>query len=185
VSSPIPASAQSTSPDAHAGPDRQKREVVDAAGNSQPTLAERGKVDVVLERDAETELLAHIVAERAPFEAGYVRRPPQRAARGFDDSRDADDDAVDELAGNVARIGQRVVQRDDRVQHSLGTGTAELDVLARANLPTEIADRPAQETGAEVESEHERGVRHGFEEHGAVARPARIGHRFANQARVE
>ena len=56
-------------PGAHAGPDREKDEVRDATRNAGPALAERREVDVVLERDGESETLAQVVREGPALEA--------------------------------------------------------------------------------------------------------------------
>ena len=54
----------------------------------------------------------------------------------------------------------------------LGLDAGELDVLARAHVAAQVADRAAQEARAEVEPEHERGLGHRLEEDRAVASAA-------------
>ena len=177
--------AAENEPDAHSRPDRQECEVVHAARDPQPALAERCEVDVVLERDGETEALAHLVAECAALEARHVRCELQRSGRGFDHARNPDHCAVDQLGGNVADLDQRVVQRHDRAERALGVRAADLNVLARADRAAEVADRAAEEACAEIEAEHERRVGDRLEEHGAVARPSWLRRRLADEPRVE
>ena len=75
-------------------------------------------------------------------------------------------------------------QRAEGVQHCSRVRADELDVGAR-NLTAEVADRSAQETGAEVEPHDERCLRDRLEEQRAVPRPAGVLDRLAHQARVQ
>ena len=59
------------------------------------------------------------------------------------------------------------------VERALRVGAVELDVLARADPPAEIADGAAEEARPEVEAEHERGLGHRLEVGRAVAGAAR------------
>ena len=160
-------------PGPHAGADREEDEVVHAARHAQPALAERGEVDVVLERDRQPEARFELGLEGPPLEPGHVRGELERPVRGARDSRHADDDAVDQLAGQARRRDERVAKLGHRRECALRVGALELDVLARADRPAEVADRTAQEPRAEVEPEDERRLRNRLEVDGAVARPAR------------
>jgi len=62
---------------------------------------------------------------------------------------------------------------------------AELDVLSCPDIPGEVTDGAAQEARAEVEAEHERGLRHGFEVDGAVARALRRRAGLADEPGIE
>jgi hypothetical protein len=77
------------------------------------------------------------------------------------------------------------VQSVDHLERSIRVGAVERDVLPRADLPAEIADRAAEEACAEIEPEHERGLRHGFEEGGSVRRAARARLRLTHEPGVE
>src|SRR5207244_12985967 len=56
-----------------AGADRQEREVLHAATDAEPLLAERGEVDVVVERDREREPVGEVGREVGMLDAGDVR----------------------------------------------------------------------------------------------------------------
>ena len=157
-------------PGAEAGADREEHEVVDPARDPAPVLADGGEVDVVLDVTGSPSRVASVVAEVAALEARDVRREPELAGRRRRRRRDADDRAVDQLARRARTIGERVAQRADRLERRVGVGAVELDVLARADLAAQVADRAAQEARAEVEAEDERRLRNGLEEDGAVAR---------------
>src|SRR5437870_12204057 len=113
----------------HAGSDREEGEIVDAARDAEPALAERREIDVVLELDVEVEPVAELGPEGAALETGDVRRQTQRSARRFDDAWNSDDCAVDQVAGDLARLDQRLVQRADRIQRAFRVRSAYLHVL--------------------------------------------------------
>src|SRR5437867_174842 len=125
-------------PHAHPGADRQEREVVDAPSDAEPPLAERGEVDVVLQRDGDLETVAELVAERASLEARDVRGQPYRSRVRLDDARNADHRAVDQVARYAARVDQRFLQRRGRIQRAVRIRAADLHVLTRPNPATEI-----------------------------------------------
>ena len=136
-------------------------------------------------RDGQLEPAAEVAAPVAPFEAGDVGREREAARVGVDDAGNADDDAVDPVGREPARLGERDAKPGDRLDRALGVGAVELDVLARADLAAQVADRAAQEAGAEVETEHERRLGDELEEGGAVGRPAGIGVGLADEAGLE
>ena len=92
---------------AHAGADREEEEVVDTAGDALPLLPERRQVDVVLEPDAEPEVLLELGREGRSLEAGDARRERDRPALGVDDAGHADDGAVDEAVRPGSRSRRR------------------------------------------------------------------------------
>ena len=97
----------------------------------------------------------------------------------------ADDRAVDALAGEARGLHQRGGQVGHAVQHLARLRAWQLDVLACTDAAGEVADGAAQEAGAEVEAEHQRGLGHRLEEHGAVGRPVAGGIRLAHEPGVE
>ena len=68
-------------PGAEAGADREEDEVVDAARDAPPLLAEGGEVDVVLDRQRQREPRSQIGAEVAVLEARARSSPGARARR--------------------------------------------------------------------------------------------------------
>ena len=80
-------------------------------------LTDRRKVDVVLERDVDPELLARLAAEGAAFEARMLASGAARRVR-VDDAGHAEHDPVDSLDGEGRRRDQRFAQRFDRVQRA-------------------------------------------------------------------
>jgi len=70
-------------------------------------LAERGEVDVVLERHRHGKQLGELRVEGALLEPGDVRREVDRARAGLDDARDADDNP------SIASVAVPVVTRSD------------------------------------------------------------------------
>ena len=103
-----------------------------------------------------------------------ARRDP--VAAGADHARHPDDGAVDRLgaAGRRRRAGAASARRRRRATPSR-VGAGELDVLARADLAAQVADRAAQEARADVEPEHERRLGDRLEERRAVARAVGVG----------
>ena len=124
--------------------------------------------------DRQVEPLAQLVGERHALEPGDVLGEADDAVRALDDPGHADHDAVDQAPLEARRLDERR-RRAPRSPPSAAAAPplGELDVLARANAAAEVADRPAQEAGAEVEAEHERRLGNRLEEHGAVARALR------------
>ena len=170
---------------AEAGTDREEDEVLHPARDSLPALADRGQVDVVLDGDGEPEPVANVVTPVPPLEAGDIRREPELAGVRVDDARDADHRTVDQLGGEPAGLGERVSEDADRLDRRVGVGSVELDVLARPHLAAEVADRAAQEAGAEVEAEDERSFRNEVEEDGAVGGPPRVRLGLLHEPRLE
>ena len=170
---------------AHAGADREEEKVVDTARDPLPLLAEGRQVDVVLEPDAEPEALLELGREGRSLEAGDARRERDRPALGVDDARHADDGAVQPRVRDRGRVDERVPQLDDLGEHALRIRPVDLDVEASAHVPAEVADRPAQEAAAEVETERERGLGNRLEEDRAVAGAGRPLERLADEAGVD
>ena len=96
---------------AEPGAHREEHEVFDAPRHPAPALADGGEVDVVLDADGQLEPAAEVAAPVAPFEAGDVGRERQAAGVGVDDAGNADDDAVDPVGGEAARLGERDAKR--------------------------------------------------------------------------
>ena len=82
---------------AETGTDRHEHEVVDAAGNSAPLLAERRQVDVVLDRHRPTEPRSELARRTCRPRARHVLG--QRDVAACDCARDADDHTVDQASG--------------------------------------------------------------------------------------
>src|SRR5919204_661244 len=107
-------------PGAGAGAHRQEDEVVHAARDPAPALADRREIDVVLERHWEPEARFELGPEAASLEARDVRGEAEPATRrGIDDTRHAHDDAVDELRRQSGRGHERLVERRRRPEHVL------------------------------------------------------------------
>ena len=83
----------------------------------------------------------------------------------------AGDRAVERVGRQPGR-GRRRRSRSSAAasMHGVDVGARHLDVLPRAHLAAQVADRAAQEARAEVEAEHERRLVHRLEERGAVLR---------------
>ena len=167
------------------GADREEEEVVDTARDPLPVLAERGEVDVVLERDGEAEAVLEVAAERDALEPRDARRQRDPAPLGIDDAGDADDGAVHERAVEARRGHEARAQVGDLVEDARSVAAADLDVEPRPHVAAEVADRAAEEPAADVEPEHERRLGDGLEEDGAVPRPVRLARRLADEAGVE
>ena len=67
-------------------------------------LAERGQVDVVLERHRKAEGALELVGKRSPLEAGDVLGQAEHAGLALDDPRDADDDSVHAVGFEPGRL---------------------------------------------------------------------------------
>ena len=164
--------------------DRQEHEVVDAAGDALPLLAERRQVDVVLERDGEAEPALEVGSELTALEIREVRQMDPTAL-GVDDARHSDHRAVDEVGVEPGRGLQRGVQGGDRVDRGLRSVCREFDVLPRSHRAGEIAHGATDEPRAEVEPEHEGCLRDRLEEDRPVARTTRIVARLAHETGLE
>ena len=103
----------------------------------------------------------------------------------LDHPRHAGDDAVERLGRQVAGGDQAVAQLGGGVDHGVHVGARHLDVLARPDVPAQVADRAAQEARAEVEPEHERGLVHRLEERRAVLRAVGVVVGLAHQPGLE
>ena len=153
-------------------PDGEEREVVDAARDPAPLLADRREVDVVHERHRMPEPSFELGGKVAPLEAREVREMDPTPV--VDDPRDAGDDPVDEVGGRAGRRDEAGAEGDDRLERGIRVAARELDVLAHARRPAEVAHGATHEPRPEVEAEHERRIGDGLEEDGAVARPVRV-----------
>ena len=133
-------------------------------------LAERREVGVVLEPDGQAERTLELAFQRAALEAGDVLDDPHDARPTLDHAGDADDDGVDPVGVETGRLRQRRAQALDRLDRLRRFGGLQLDVLARADFAGQVAERASDEPCAEVEPEHDRGLRDGLEVDRAVAR---------------
>ena len=102
-----------------------------------------------------------------------------------DDARHADHGAVDQLPPRPGGVDQCACEDRDCIQRRVGAGAGELDILPHADVAGEITDGAAGEPCAEVEPEHERGIRHRLEEHRPEARAVGIVFRLADEPRAE
>ena len=169
----------------HSGPDGEKHEVVHTARDALPVLAECGKVDIVLEGHRQIEAITEGAAERDALEPRDAGREVDLPSLRVDDSGDTDDDAVDQVVGKACSLHQAEAERGDHIEHVLGVAAHHFDVLSRAGLAPQIADRAAEEARAEIEAEHERSLGHRLEEDSPVARPVRSLGRLADQTGIE
>ena len=104
---------------------------------------------------------------------------------GRDHAGNPDDDAVEPLGRKPADVDEPPCEAVAQVEHAPDVGAAVLDVLAGVNHTLEVADRHAQEAGADVDAEHERCLRDRLEEERAVARALAVARRLAHQPRLE
>ena len=173
-------------PCAHAGADGEEDEVGDAARDALPLLAQRGEVDVVLERDREVERRLELVAETSrPSSPATFSVSCSVPSRG-DHAGHADDDAVDQRGVECgrARAARRVGGRSRRSRLRRPRWRARRPG-ARGSSPSRSHTRAADEARAEVEPEHERGFGHGLEVDGSVAGPVRPALGLAHEPGVE
>ena len=84
-------------PRPQAGADGQEGEVIDPASDAAPAFTDRREVDVVFDRDADTEPLLELAADLEPFEPGYVLGEPDVAGARIDGARHTDGRCVDRL----------------------------------------------------------------------------------------
>src|SRR5204862_6618333 len=131
-----------------ARPEGKEDEVVHPLSDSEPVLAERGEVDVVLEGHRQAQPLGELVPERPLLEAGYVGRESHSSGAGLDHAGDAYDDAVDQIVSEAGRLDERGVQTGDCGERVVGVGIGELGVLARANASGDVAEGATDETRA-------------------------------------
>ena len=101
------------------------------------------------------------------------------------DSRNADDGAVERVLRDAGGLDERARSSADRIERCVDVDSVQLHILPSADGAAEVADRASEEPCAEVEAEHEGGVRHRLEEDGPVARPARIMVDLAHESGVE
>ncbi len=166
---------------AHAGPDRQEDEVLHSPGDTEPLLAERGEVDVVLERDRQLEPRPQFGAEGLALEPWNAGGEIDALGAPLDDTGDTDHDTVDAVGREPCRGDERVAEPRHHLEHVDDIGADHVHVLPRPDLAREVADRAAKESTAEVEAECEGGIRDRLEESGAIARADRLGGRFADE----
>ena len=133
-----------------------------------PALADCGEVDVVLENDRQVEPLAQLVGERQTVQPWHVLGEADDAVRALDDPGHSRQDGVDQAPLEPRLLDKAGAELLDRPERCGSAALGELDVLPGTNAAAEVADRPAQEAGAEVEAEHERSLGDGLEVHGAV-----------------
>ena len=115
----VPAAVQLAAqhePGAEAGADRDEDEVVDAARDAAPLLAERGEVDVVLDRHRQSEPLRELAREAVALEPGHVRRERDARRLALDGARHAEHDAVDRARLDAAAASNERVEQRDRVE---------------------------------------------------------------------
>ena len=172
-------------PGAKTGADRDEREVVDAARDAAPPLAERGEVDVVLDPHRVAETRPDSRAESVLFEARDVRCEVDAARADVNCTRHTEHDAVECLLRRAGCQQKRSREGVDRLERGGGRRLGQLDVLACPDLTAHVADRTADEVHAQVEAEHERRLRHRFEERRAVARAVAGRLRLADETCVE
>src|SRR5262249_49968841 len=101
-----------------AGADREEDEVVDAARDPTPALAERGEVDAVLDRDRRPDARGELAVEVLVLEAGHVLCERDPAGCGVDRAGHAEDDAVDEVVARARRAEQRSSKPPYRIDPS-------------------------------------------------------------------
>jgi hypothetical protein len=167
-----------------ARPDREEHEVLDASRNAEPALPERGEVDVVLDGRLEPEHLLDLERERHAVESDDARHV-DAARLGVDDTGNADDSSVEEVAVDRSRGDERIPQFRNGAERLARICRTHLDVVARLDLAPQVADRSSQEARSEVQPEHESGVRDGLEEDRSIARPARVVVDLADEACAE
>ena len=146
-------------PGAEARPDREEDEVLHPARDPVPPLADGREVDVVLDRDGETQPVANVVTPGRPSRPGTFvasRSWPVSASTTPGTPTTAPSISCAESPHDSASESRSTPIGLDR---SVGVGSVELDVLARPHVAAQVADRAAQEAGADVEAEDERGLR--------------------------
>ena len=168
---------------AEPGADRDEDEVFDAARDTSPAFAERGQVDVVLERDRQAEPVRKLSSEVTVLQTGDVHRELDR--RPLHGARHSEHRGVDEPLLDAARVEQRCRQLLDRVERGRGGGLRELEVVPRAQFPAHVAHRAADEARAEVEAQNERRLRRRLVEPCPVARPVASVLRLAHEPGLE
>src|SRR4029077_3586459 len=109
------------------GTDRDEGEVVDAAGDPSPLLAEGGEVDVVLDRRGASEPLAQVARELRTLETGDVLG--ERDPASSNGARNPDDETVDQFVAHPGAVAQRRGERCDHLQRRRGSLLGKLDVL--------------------------------------------------------
>ncbi len=166
-------------------PDREKHEVLHPASHALPPLADRGEVDVVLDRHPHSKPALELGTDRHALEAVDVLGEMDLVATREHHPGDAHDGAVERLRRELTRGDQAVAKGRGDLEHASRVRARELDVLARADAAQQIADGSPQEARPEVEPQCERGVRDRLEERGAVAGTVRARLGLAHQSAVE
>src|SRR5262249_24944168 len=106
--SPVSAAMELAAQDetcAEARSDGQEEEVVDAACDAEPLLAEGREVDVVLDRHLQLEHPPCLGSERHPLEPGNARHVDDAGLR-VHDSGDANDGSVDRVLGDTRAVDE-------------------------------------------------------------------------------
>ena len=168
-----------------AGPDRQEDEIVHAASHSLPPLAERGQVDVVLDRHLDPEPALELGSDSHPFEAVNVLGEVYLVGARNHHSRHSDDRPVDRLRRQATGGDQPVAEVAGELEHATRVRARQLDVLTRANPTEQVADGAAQKACPEVEPECQRRVGDGLEERRAVVGAVGAGLRLPDEPGVE
>jgi len=106
MAAPVELAAEDDS-GADAGSDREKDEVVDAAGDPAPLLAQGGEVDVVLEPDRQVEGALQFAGECSPLEACDVLGQPEQAGSLLHHAGDPDHHPVDPVSIETRGLEQR------------------------------------------------------------------------------
>ena len=164
--------------------DEQEGEVRDVPGDSAPLLGDRREVDVVLERHRRAERVLELLpqvgrlqapAGREPRRARRRgRRPPEAPPRRSPAGRRAAFAGTQQRADGAGQRGDPLLDR-----------AAAADLLPRANLAGEIAERRAHRARAEVDAEDEGRFRIGLVVDGAVVRAVRVVRRLADEPVLE
>ena len=130
---------------------------------------------------------AQLGREVAALEARDVRQPDRAARSRVDDARARRRPTLSSRSRRQSgRVDERRREASRSPSSAVPTSTSASSTSWRARTsPAQVADRPAQEPGAEVEAEHERRLGHRLEEDRAVARPARLRLGLADEAGLE
>src|SRR5439155_15689671 len=167
-------------PGAEAGPDRDEHEVVDAARDAAPLLAERRQVDVVLELHRALESRAELRREGIALEAGDVLDEADPAV-ALDRTGHAEHYAVEELHRYLGVAEEREHERWDRGERRVRRRLGPVDVAPAAHLGRQVAHGSPDEPRAEVDAEHERSAGVRLEEDGAIPRAVARGLGLADE----
>jgi len=147
--------------DAHAdaGADGDEDEIALPAAAAAPVLADRGEIDVVFDLDGNAECFGERAAHVEAVEAGDVRRDGDRAAGRLDDSRAAHHRAAQAAARSI-RLGNELIgDPADLRHHGPAAGLVGRFDALRHDRAAEIGERDVQFRAAEIDAEHEGGIR--------------------------